>query len=134
MGFGGNHTLQRVAVEAMFDGSSQRLHVAPGVVAADDGVPNAVQEAGAPLRAEACSPGASGFGDPFVVLHVLSYRDLPRLPTAHLVVHPLQQAPAVGNIGTGIVVAAPDIADPADSVEPQTVAIALLEPAQDIVA
>src|SRR5258705_3549058 len=79
-------------------------------------------------------PGASGFGDPFVVLHVLGYRDLPRLPAAHLIVHPLQQAPAVGNIGTRIVVAAPDIADPADSVEPQTVAIALLEPAQDIVA
>src|SRR5439155_9451042 len=106
----------------------------PGVVAADDGVPNAVQEAGAPLRAEACPPGASGFGDPFVVLHVLSYRDLPRLPAAHLVVHPLQQAPAVRNIGTGIVVAAPEIADPADGVEPQTVAMALLEPAQDIVA
>src|SRR6266849_5837528 len=77
---------------------------------------------------------ASGFGDPFVVLHVLSYRDLPRLPGAHLVVHPLQQAPAVRNIGTGIVVAAPDVADPADGVEPQTVAMALLEPAQDIVA
>src|SRR5258705_4626518 len=67
MGFGVNHTLERIAVEALFDGSSQRLHVAPGVVAADDGVPNAVQEAGAPLRAEACPPAPVG-----LVIHSLS--------------------------------------------------------------
>jgi hypothetical protein len=89
---------------------------------------------GAPLRPEARAAAADRTGQPRIVLHVLGDGDLPRLAVADLAIDPLQQAPAVGQVGARIVVASVDVTDPSGGVEPQAVAAALLQPAQRVVA
>jgi hypothetical protein len=49
-------------------------------------------------------------------------------------VDPAQEAPAVAEIGAGIVVVAPDVADPSGGVEAKPVAAVLFQPEQGIVA
>ena len=73
-------------------------------------------------------------GQPRIVLHVLGDYQLPRLPVVDFAVDPLQQAPAVREVGARIVVASVDISDPSGGVEAQAVAAALLQPAQRVVA
>src|SRR5207244_6729300 len=68
-----------------------------------------------------------------VVLHVLGDHELPRLPGAHLAVDPLHQAPAVGDVGAGIRVRAPHVADPAGGVPAKPVAVPLLQPHERVV-
>src|SRR5262249_55888301 len=104
------------------------------VVGREERAAQRMEEAGAPLRAEAGATGADRAGDPRIVLHVLGDGEFPRLALAHLAVDPLQQAPAVRQVAARIAVAAQHLADPAGGVEAQAGAAALLQPAQRIVA
>src|SRR5207248_1031208 len=103
-------------------------------IAEDERVAGGVHEAGTPLRAKTGAARADVSGDPLVVLHVLGDRDLPGLAGVDLRVDPLHHSPAVGDVRARVAVGSPDVADPAGRVPSQPVAIALLEPAQGIVA
>src|SRR5689334_13466306 len=134
MRFGVDHALKAVAVESLADHRRQGIDV-PGIVARrDEIVAQRMEESRAPLRAEASAAIADRARQPRIVLHVLGDGDLPRLAAADLAVDPLQERPAVGQVGARIVIAAVDVADPPGRVEAQAVAPGLLEPAQRIVA
>ncbi len=126
--------LQRVAVETLPYEARKRIHVAGLVLGRYDSAAQIVHEACAPLGAKTRPAPSQGLGDPLIVLHVLGDRDLPRLPRLRFPVDPSEQPPAVGQIGAGIRIAAPDIADPSRGVEAKPVAAMLLQPEQRIVA
>ena len=104
-------------------------HLRPGtVVGRDDRAAQRMHEARAPLRAESGAARALRFGHPLVVLHVLGDGELPGLARLHLAIDPLQQAPALGQVG------ASGVADVVGGIEAQPVATMLLQPEQGIVA
>src|SRR5262249_1945066 len=115
------------------DHPGERVHVPRAIVRGDERGAQRMEETGAPLRAEPRAAAIDRPREPRIVLHVLGDRDLPRLALADITVDPLQQIPAIGQVGARIVIAPVPVADPSGGSEPQAVAATPPQPPQRIV-
>jgi hypothetical protein len=98
VGFAVDDPVEAVIVVTVTDGVADGAEGALLVLGSDHRLTDRVDKVGIPLGAEPGPPGPDVLGEPFIVLQVLGDRDPAGVFPGDLVVDPLEQAPAFGQV------------------------------------